>query len=49
MYDLFSQLIGIDFYVSSDIQYCVTAIVVLFIVGEIFNIIRTLFRHIMGE
>lgn len=49
MYDVFNELLGIDFYVSNDIQYCITAFVILFVVGEIFNIIRTLFRHIMGE
>lgn len=49
MYDVFHELLGIDFYVSNDIQYCITAFVILFVVGEIFNIIRTLFRHIMGE
>lgn len=51
MYDIFYNIIGMDlgaFHVDHNIQYVVIFLVVLFVIGEIFNIIRLIFSHIFG-
>lgn len=52
MYEIFNNIIGMDlsqFDINDNLLYVCTFISVIFVIGEIFNIIRHIFVHIFGD
>lgn len=52
MFDMFFDLLGMDpaqIHVSDDLIFVVIAFVVLFVVGEFFNIIRNILNFAFGK
>ena len=52
MFELLNNLIGLDlsiYYVPDSVMYVCCVIVVIFVIGEIFNITRVIFNFLFGK
>ena len=52
MVEMFNNLLGIDlaaYHISNNVLYICLALVVLFVIGEMFNIVRTVLAYVFGK